>query len=224
MPGRTSHRLIAADIALALQHLEHVGAQLRGRASAPLSLCAALRRCGCGSAYPRGDRSSTYRGSPLPARLDHAGDLAGRGQFAQRDARQLELAIEGARAAGQLAAVADARLASELRGISASFRRAAKRSSGGRASRRSRSPSAARAWPANCFAMLRALRVLVDGTRLGHWSMLLPRSAWRTACRSRAAARLRLVIGLRRGARSRCPCRERHRPCRNRSRGTRAAP
>src|SRR4051812_48445005 len=45
----------------------------------------------------------------LPARLDHAGDLAGRGEFAQRDARQLELAIVGARAPGHRAAIADAR-------------------------------------------------------------------------------------------------------------------
>src|SRR5580658_6604418 len=47
--------------------------------------------------------------SPLPARLDHAGDLAGRGELAQRNARELEFAVVAARASGELAAVADAR-------------------------------------------------------------------------------------------------------------------
>src|SRR5689334_13234056 len=45
----------------------------------------------------------------LPARLDHAGYLAGRGEFAQRDARQLELAVIGARTPRHRTAVADAR-------------------------------------------------------------------------------------------------------------------
>src|SRR5439155_1187995 len=45
---------------------------------------------------------------PLPARLDHAGDLPGRGQVPQRDARQLELAIGAARPPAQRAAIAQA--------------------------------------------------------------------------------------------------------------------
>src|SRR5579863_9045198 len=68
-----------------------------------------VARCECGSAYRRADRSSTFALSPLPARLDHAGYLAGRGEVAQRDARELEFAVEAARTPGQLAAVADAR-------------------------------------------------------------------------------------------------------------------
>src|SRR5260370_23896163 len=43
---------------------------------------------------------------PLPARLEHAGDLAVGGQVAHRDARQLELAVVAAWPAGQRAAVA----------------------------------------------------------------------------------------------------------------------
>src|SRR6266852_6662153 len=68
-----------------------------------------VARCECGAAYRRADRSSTCALSPLPARLDHAGNLAGRGEFAQRDARELEFAVDAARTSGQLAAVADAR-------------------------------------------------------------------------------------------------------------------
>src|SRR5689334_22186202 len=47
--------------------------------------------------------------SSLPARLDHAGDLAGRGEFAQGNARKLELAIGAARPSGERAAIAYAR-------------------------------------------------------------------------------------------------------------------
>src|SRR3954454_9838964 len=43
----------------------------------------------------------------LPARLQHAGDLPGRGERAQCDARHLEFAVNRARPPGQLAAVAD---------------------------------------------------------------------------------------------------------------------
>src|SRR5687767_1581538 len=46
----------------------------------------------------------------LPARLDHARDLALRGQLPERDARQAELAVVSARTARQDAAVADAHL------------------------------------------------------------------------------------------------------------------
>src|SRR3954453_2582142 len=44
----------------------------------------------------------------LPARLQHAGDLSGRTQLAQGNARHLELAVKTAWPARQLAAVADA--------------------------------------------------------------------------------------------------------------------
>src|SRR3546814_8936904 len=47
--------------------------------------------------------------SLLPARLDHARNLALGGQFAERDARHAELAVIAARTPGHLAAVADAR-------------------------------------------------------------------------------------------------------------------
>src|SRR5690349_2649898 len=59
---------------------------------------------------------------PSPARLDHARDLTVGGQFAERDARELELAIEAARTARQLAAIADARgrrVARQLRELEA---------------------------------------------------------------------------------------------------------
>src|SRR3972149_11688110 len=56
---------------------------------------------------PRG--SFMFIAALLPARLDHAGDLPLRGQFPERDPRQLELAVIGARPARQAAAVADAR-------------------------------------------------------------------------------------------------------------------
>src|SRR6185369_9892360 len=47
--------------------------------------------------------------NPLPARLDDARDQALVGQFPEHDPRQAELAIIGARTAGQLAAVANPR-------------------------------------------------------------------------------------------------------------------
>src|ERR1044071_1456237 len=46
---------------------------------------------------------------PSPARLEHAGDLAGGGQLAHCDARQLELAVVAARPARHRAAVAHPR-------------------------------------------------------------------------------------------------------------------
>src|SRR6185369_14538603 len=47
--------------------------------------------------------------NPLPARLDDARDQALVGQFPEHDPRQAELAIIGARTAGQLATVANPR-------------------------------------------------------------------------------------------------------------------
>src|ERR1700693_2195879 len=46
---------------------------------------------------------------PLPARLDEAGNQALGTEVAQRDAAETMLAVIGARAAGELAAIADAR-------------------------------------------------------------------------------------------------------------------
>src|SRR5258708_5556835 len=59
------------------------------------------------SISPMGSLIAISRIPPLPTRLDHAGDLPGRGQLAQRDARQLELPIVRPRAAGELATQAD---------------------------------------------------------------------------------------------------------------------
>src|SRR5258708_23345057 len=55
---------------------------------------------------------------PLPARLEHAGDLAGRGQLAHRDPRHPELAVVAARPPGQRAAVADPRSRAVARQLS----------------------------------------------------------------------------------------------------------
>src|SRR3712207_1767016 len=60
------------------------------------------------SISPRGSFMD-MRPSPLPARLHEAGDEALRPEFPERDARQAELAIDRARPARHLAAVADAR-------------------------------------------------------------------------------------------------------------------
>src|SRR6185369_4019615 len=53
-----------------------------------------------------GDRISHAHESPLPAGLDHAGDFAPHRDLAQFVAAEAELAVDAARAAGQLAAVA----------------------------------------------------------------------------------------------------------------------
>src|SRR5690606_30085544 len=53
------------------------------------------------------DRSETWTCS-LPAGLDKAGDHPQRAEFAQRDTRHLELAVDAARPAGDLAPVAHA--------------------------------------------------------------------------------------------------------------------
>src|SRR5262245_45618913 len=57
------------------------------------------------SRSPSGSVIAMSHGPPLPTRLDHARDLAGRCKLSQRDARQLELAVDAARAAGQLTAI-----------------------------------------------------------------------------------------------------------------------
>src|SRR5215472_12651684 len=61
------------------------------------------------SKSPTGSVIAMVYGPPLPARLHHAGQGAQRGQLPQRQARELELAIDRARTPGDLAAIADAR-------------------------------------------------------------------------------------------------------------------
>ena len=46
---------------------------------------------------------------PLPARFDHAGDLAERAELAQHDPRQFQFTVIRVRTAGQLAAVVQTR-------------------------------------------------------------------------------------------------------------------
>jgi hypothetical protein len=96
---------IAADIAFALKHIEHVGAQLRRRRQDRI-LARLLAVADAGEHITQwiGHRHSV----PLPARLGDAGNQALVGHFPKHDPRQAELAIISARTAGQLAAVADA--------------------------------------------------------------------------------------------------------------------
>src|SRR5476649_1701020 len=60
------------------------------------------------SKSPTGSVIMVY-GPPLPARLHDAGQSARRRELAKCQARKLELAIDGARPAGERAPVADAR-------------------------------------------------------------------------------------------------------------------
>src|SRR5215472_10811240 len=81
----------AADISLALQHFEHIGADLRGRGGndglpRPLSIADSRQHVSEGIAH-------RHRALPLPARLDHARDLPSRGKLAQSNARELEFPV-----------------------------------------------------------------------------------------------------------------------------------
>src|SRR5215510_9314889 len=74
------------------------------------------------SKSPTGSVIAMVYGLPLPARLHDAGQGAQRGQLTQRQPRKLELAIDRARPAGELAPVADARrrgVARQLRQLEA---------------------------------------------------------------------------------------------------------
>src|SRR6478735_9031855 len=62
-------------------------------------------RCGCASTCRRWDHSCSFS-CLLPARLDHAGDLAAHRDLADLVAREAELAERATRAAGDGAAVA----------------------------------------------------------------------------------------------------------------------
>src|SRR5678816_2896918 len=61
------------------------------------------------SKSPTGSVIAMVYGLPLPARLHDAGQSPGRRQLTQREARELELAIDRARPAGDRAPVANAR-------------------------------------------------------------------------------------------------------------------
>src|SRR3546814_5675944 len=101
--------LVAADEPFTLQHVEKTRAQVGARRlhriqSRLLSVADAGQQVAERIAQCHGPLPSL-----LPARLDHARDLATRGQLAERDARHAELAVIAARTPGHLAAVADAR-------------------------------------------------------------------------------------------------------------------
>src|SRR5438270_5550208 len=98
---------VAADIAFALEHIEHPSAQLRSRSQdRVLPSLLAVADAGEQITQRIGHRHSSV---PLPARLDHAGDQALVGQLPEHDPRQAELAVISARPAGQLATVANPR-------------------------------------------------------------------------------------------------------------------
>src|SRR3712207_2556224 len=92
-----------ADVALALQHLQHVRAQAARRRDAA-RLPRALRVADARQHVPEGIGQRHAVLPPLPARLDHAGDLAGVSQLPQHVPAQLKLAVIAPRAARQLAA------------------------------------------------------------------------------------------------------------------------
>ena len=87
MPVRTSAVSIAADIAFALQHFAARWPAAWRPGSSRWRACRPLSVADAGQHIAQGIGSSPSR-SPLPARLDHAGNLSLRGQIAQRDARQ----------------------------------------------------------------------------------------------------------------------------------------
>src|SRR5437588_11964459 len=98
---------IAADVALALQHIEDMRAQLRGwRQDRILTRLLAIADAGEQITQRIGHRHSC---NPLPARLYDTGNEALVGQLPEHDPRQAELAIISARPTRQRAAVADAR-------------------------------------------------------------------------------------------------------------------
>src|SRR5262249_27496203 len=88
------------------QHGEHARAQRR-RWRRELGAAAQLSVADAGDEITNGI-VQVHLISPLPARLDHAGDLTLGGQIAQRDPRELQFAIERARTARQFATVANA--------------------------------------------------------------------------------------------------------------------
>src|SRR4051794_6255427 len=107
MPGRTCSRL-KPRIYPSRFKTSRTFARIfeAGEATTAIFACCPLRiRV---SISPRGSLM-VIASVPSPARFEHAGDLAGGGQLAHRDARQLELAVIAARPARHRAAVADPR-------------------------------------------------------------------------------------------------------------------
>src|SRR5262245_55596202 len=98
---------IAADVALALEHIEHPHAQLRRR-SQDRVLPGLLAVADAGEHITQ-RIGHCHSCKPLPARLGDTGDQALIGQLPEHDPRQAELAIISARPAGQLATVANPR-------------------------------------------------------------------------------------------------------------------
>src|SRR5205085_2153104 len=105
---------IAADIAFALEHIEHARAQLRRRRQDRI-LARLLAVADAGEHVTQ--RIGHRHPSSLPARLYDAGNQALVGQIPKHDPRQAELAVICPAAAGQLAAVADSRRVSVARDL-----------------------------------------------------------------------------------------------------------
>src|SRR6185503_17990810 len=115
-PGMIAELLlaIAADIAFALEHIEHAGAQLRGRRKDAV-LPRLLAVADAGEHITQG--IGQWHSSTLPARLREAGDQALVAHLPQHDPRKPEFAVNGARTPRQLAAVAHPRRVSVARNL-----------------------------------------------------------------------------------------------------------
>src|SRR5947199_3009772 len=102
-PERLFH--VAADLALALEDVEHARAQLR-RGAHDGVLARLLAVADAGEHITQ--RIGQWHSSTFPARLREAGDQALIAHLPQHDPRKPEFAVNGARTPRQLAAVADA--------------------------------------------------------------------------------------------------------------------
>src|SRR5690606_34387544 len=98
---------IAADETFRLQHIEHATAQ-RGRRRADDIATAHLGIADTGEHIADRIRKGHLSLLSLPARLDHAGHLPEIAKLTQRNTAHAQLAVVAARAAGNLAAVANA--------------------------------------------------------------------------------------------------------------------
>src|SRR3954465_15350669 len=143
------------------------------------------------SKSPTGSVIAMVYGLPLPARLHDAGQCARRGELTQREARELEFAIDRARPAGELAPVADARrrgVARQLRQLDAGCEAVLR---GELVVHRHRLQPGALDGILLCH--LHAPLVLVDRTRLGHLSSPASVHEWEVEClEKRSCFRIRL--------------------------------
>src|SRR5690606_3530420 len=99
---------VITDITFSLQHVQNTGTQTRsGRGNGVLLAAVGITDTGQHIAERIAQGHLVYS---LPARLDQARDLARIAQIAQRDTRNLEFAIIGARTAGDFTTVANADL------------------------------------------------------------------------------------------------------------------